>query len=961
MKFCVFPRGGWLRLPAFTVVCTCLCTLLFASPAHAQTAPTSRTEDEETAVKLSPFVVSTEQDDGYAATNTLAGTRLKSAIANTPVSLSVLTRAFLNDIAAIDSNRAMEYALNASNDTTDATGNAQAWGAFSYRVRGFANGTNARNYFRSDFLGEGYNVDYLELARGPNSVLFGIASPGGTYNATIKRALLGQNVTSLQLRAGSFDEYRASVDVGRTLGKKKTLSVRLNLLEHDANGFYDFEEIERRAATLTATWRPFRDTTIRLEAERARFHDERARPFPIGDRLSDWIRAGRVLHTDPASRPANTTATFSSASGNGIFFFPQSTIGPRPVTFSGNYFRTSTSAQIRGGLATDAPSIFDRAIAPRTANMLGRAGGNTSDQDVLGVFVEQRVGRNLFVEAAYYFQGRDYLFRVPEAFNDNELYIEVSANNPVFDASTGAQTGYQANPGVGKYLTRSTYAEQELYQRQDNWRLTTSYELNLGRLGRHQIAGLLQRTVARGDTVQRREANVAADRQFANLTDSRNGIIRISRIDFSSSDLTFHGIQDPAQNPVSGRLLGTPSVGVQSGMVNVGWSGAKNTIDSAIAATQSSFFAERLWFTGGIRRDHVRNNSASAVRDPVTTEYRGLAYNRPDDLNVSDTTASVGLAFHVQPWLTVYTNQSDNFNTQGNAILFGETGATGIAGNTKGQGRDLGIRSKLFGGRVNLNLGYYKTSQVDQYYFIVGTYAGAVNSIWSALGQSTRPLLTGNDVQEVSGQGLEFELTANPTKNFRLTFNYARTNKYGQTRLYRSLLGYLEANEALWLAPGNASRPASGGLGATVQDVWNTIRQLYTTDTLTNGREPFAFRPESANAFARYDFRQGLLKGFAVGGGVNWRGPMVLAYRSNDSRQPVHGYEQIFVNGLLSYEKRLTAKLTATFQLNVDNLLNFDDAYPRRVYWFDDARGPSMTYQYPYQVRRWSLSSTLRL
>jgi hypothetical protein len=64
------------------------------------------------------------QDTGYAATNTLAGTRLNTAIANTPVALSVMTREFLNDIGAIDGNRAIEYALNADNDTSDATGNS---------------------------------------------------------------------------------------------------------------------------------------------------------------------------------------------------------------------------------------------------------------------------------------------------------------------------------------------------------------------------------------------------------------------------------------------------------------------------------------------------------------------------------------------------------------------------------------------------------------------------------------------------------------------------------------------------------------------------------------------------------------------------------------------------------------------------------------------------------------------
>ncbi|MBI2497888.1 MAG: hypothetical protein HYV75_08265, partial [Opitutae bacterium] len=140
---------------------------------NAVPAPAPATKEENEIVELSPFEVTAERDAGYAATNTLGGTRLNSAIANTPAALSVLTREFLDDIGAVDANRAIEYALNAGNDTTNATGNNIVWNPFSYSVRGIAGTTNSRNYFRSSFLGASYNVDYLELSRGPNSVLFG--------------------------------------------------------------------------------------------------------------------------------------------------------------------------------------------------------------------------------------------------------------------------------------------------------------------------------------------------------------------------------------------------------------------------------------------------------------------------------------------------------------------------------------------------------------------------------------------------------------------------------------------------------------------------------------------------------------------------------------------------------------------------------------------------------------------
>jgi hypothetical protein len=297
-------------------------------------------------------------------------------------------------------------------------------------------------------------------------------------------------------------------------------------------------------------------------------------------------------------------------------------------------------------------------------------------------------------------------------------------------------------------------------------------------------------------------------------------------------------------------------------------------------------------------------------------------------------------------------------------MLFGETGTNKFSGNTKGQGRDVGIRSKLFNGKVNINLGFYKTIQGGQYTSVSGSYISVPRLIWDTLGETTttKPILVGGDLQDLKGQGIEFELTANPTKNIRLTFNYGRTNRYGLTKPLTNVFAYLDKWSPTWTDPANASKKMlNTTYGPTVLDAWNYIKAVIVTDQLTNGRMPFAFRPETANFFGRYSFTTGKLKGLATGLGVNWRGPMVLAYANNDGSKQLKGYEQYYLNGMLSYECKFAKKITATFQLNVDNMLGFDEKYPRRYYWFDaSVGGPSINYQYPYLVRRWSLSSTFR-
>lgn len=946
------------RTRRLCALATLACISLPLSGPAAEDQNNMASAQSDDPIELSVFVVSSEKENGYAATNTLSGTRINTLIANTPIAISQLTRDFLNDIGALDGNAAIQYALNAGVDTTDATGNTLAMNPFQYRVRGFGGGTNARNYFRSELLSESYNIDYLEIGRGPNSVLFGIASPGGSYNAAIKKADLKEDFTRARLRFGSFQERRGELDINRHAGKK--FALRVNAVRHAADGFYDFEHVKRTAATIAATWRPFANTTIRTELESGYGDENRARPFPVGNRFYSWVASGSVYQNLPADRPVNSTAIYTSTTANGIYFNPQSPIGAQPVTFSGNYFRTSNGNQITGGVSTDAVGILDHSIVPRTANLLGEAGGQNNRYLVGGFSLEQRIGRALAIEFAYYRQDRDFTSRMPMGFNDNDLYIDVSRLVPVFDSTTALQTGTATNPNLGKFVIRGTYTDMELKERQDNYRFTLSYDLNFGKFGHHRLAGLLQRTDFQRDTIGDREVNVSSKRQYASLADSHNAIIRINYIDFGAEGLDYRGMQDPRTHPISGKLLGTPGYEVQSGLAKVSWAAADNIVDSAVAATQSSFFKDKFWITAGLRRDHVTNKTATAVRDATTLEYVGVRYDRPTDLDVWDTTSSTGAVYHVMPWLSVYGNLSDNFNTQSNNTLFAETGSNPIAGNTKGKGKDVGLRSRLFDGRLNFSLGYYNTRQNDQYFYVSGVYSAAANAIWSTLGEN-RPLLAGNDIQDIKGDGLEFELTANPTANLRLTFNYARTLSFSQVRNYKYVRSYLAANQATWLSAANASKAMSvTTYGSTIQAVWDTIQSQLATDMQTNGLRPFAYRDQSANGFARYEIRKGMLKGLAFGGGVNWRGPMVLAYVNNDSSRKLTGYEQIFFNAMASYDWRISKKLSASVQVNLDNVFNFDDPFPRRLYYLTATNSMSILYQYPTQPRRRSVTTSLR-
>jgi outer membrane receptor for ferric coprogen and ferric-rhodotorulic acid len=122
---------------------------------HAQTAPNPATrpaeDTREKVIELSPFVITSDQDTGYLAASTLAGSRLNTPLKDTAASISVLTSEFLSDIGAFDISEAMHYSVNVEYQVDDdraatPNGNESVANYQLYRVRGLS-ASLAQNYF----------------------------------------------------------------------------------------------------------------------------------------------------------------------------------------------------------------------------------------------------------------------------------------------------------------------------------------------------------------------------------------------------------------------------------------------------------------------------------------------------------------------------------------------------------------------------------------------------------------------------------------------------------------------------------------------------------------------------------------------------------------------------------------------------------------------------------------------
>ena len=180
--------------------------MLFRSVVAPAPKPGEKNSD---AVQLSPFEVRPEDDTGYQAANTTAGSRLNSKLKDTPAAISPFTKEFLSDIGATDLESMLLYATNVEREVEDATngfnnppGRDSTGGDFRFRVRGVA-GSSSTNYVQSGVPVDLYNIERAEMASGPNSILFGLGAPGGTVALTSKFADLRRTHTTLKGVVGS--------------------------------------------------------------------------------------------------------------------------------------------------------------------------------------------------------------------------------------------------------------------------------------------------------------------------------------------------------------------------------------------------------------------------------------------------------------------------------------------------------------------------------------------------------------------------------------------------------------------------------------------------------------------------------------------------------------------------------------------------------------------------------------
>lgn len=241
------------------------CLALFSSRASAQTpAPAAAAPTGDT-LTLPTFTVSTSQDKGYRATNSVSATRVDTPIKDLPFAITAFTEQFITDVGARELTDIVNFAPGVTSGAKEFT-----QGNNRYSIRGFDGDVTPQ---RNGFIGNRYvdagNITRVEVVKGPASLLYGQITPGGSVNYITKRPQ-DQSFTSIKQQVGSDNFLRTDLDVNFAESADSRFKARL-VGAHE-NGF-EWTDPGQSKSTLIAPSVSFtvsENSTLILDYERFR-------------------------------------------------------------------------------------------------------------------------------------------------------------------------------------------------------------------------------------------------------------------------------------------------------------------------------------------------------------------------------------------------------------------------------------------------------------------------------------------------------------------------------------------------------------------------------------------------------------------------------------------------------------------------------------------------------------------
>jgi hypothetical protein len=199
-------------------------------------------------------------------------------------------------------------------------------------------------------------------------------------------------------------------------------------------------------------------------------------------------------------------------------------------------------------------------------------------------------------------------------------------------------------------------------------------------------------------------------------------------------------------------------------------------------------------------------------------------------------------------------------------------------------------------------------------------------------------------------KGWEFELDANPTKNWRVTLNATETDAVITQIGDPALTKFMAETAAYVKGPGGSQQWFWGqDIAPSVPDVAQAYYIAYNGLPAVGGAYAELQQQQGVaasqmakwrfNLTTNYDFDRGPLKGVNIGGGVRYTGSEILGYPPSgdpsgpppylpDLAHPEMSGSETYFDLWVGYHRKITNRIGWNIQLNVDNVGRGDYLIP---------------------------------
>ena len=987
-------------LPVFSAISLAFCAALAAAdplipraaPLEGSDHPALKTGLDSETVELSPFVVNTARDLGYLAENTLAGSRLNTKLRDTPGSISVFTREFLDDLGITDIRQLVEYSVNSEVDVGNgASGPNQNTYIdasnlnVNIRTRGIS-ASQGLDYFTSIAPADSYRVSRYDDSRGPNSILFGISNAGGIINQSSKLAVTHRDSSTVRYTMGSWDSSRIEFDANRVL-RKDTLAFNLAAVQQENGGWRNFDFKDKKRLFGAVVFRPVSQLTVNVTAETGRDINAIVRTLTDTEEVLAWYDNRAALGVNAVTFTPNNVVPTAAQTALGVTGRNGASGGQNHrltyVENDGGFFDAigtyltgtyNNNAVKLGGLpgVTGGPlKLSDFKIYPTFNNAAGPGMSRYQSLFNTTAFVDWQLSKNVFLNLGHNYQRTNVLINL------------LVNSDPTLrgDPNRTLGIGGPANPYAGRLYFDGNWNRDIASRIYRESRVSLSYlfEPKARWLGTHRLAGMLSHST---DTNERVNSwLVLAGHPFNVSPFNTNNRVTVRNY-LTEGDYSTYRVGDwralPKTITFLGKSYGTSYGNVPADRATNG--GSIQNTDSRLAVVQSQFLGDRFITTLGYRKDQAKLIQFGVSSDPEIGDVVDRDPAKQTGAYYPGRTLTAGAVYHLFDWVSLLANRSTSVGVPSVGTTIFPDGR--LAGGPRGQGTDYGLDFRLLDGRLNAKFVYFtsneqgKTTAAGQFKSrnprVMDAFAGVLvgpgrpysESQWDPIYRAYTPPVTSVQL-DLDSTGYEARITANLTANWRLMANYAY-NDYVNTGIYSSdvipwyglkldasgrvvqgvsqnAAGQYLINPnaytsggavAKWLELGAmtpAANPAvlTTSSGSTVaQELFDLVDQ--TGANKVNGDRRWGLRPHRVTLFTAYDFRQGLLKGFTVGGGWRWRSPNVIG--ADASGREITGAGLASADLMLRYTRkfpRLPGRFS--FQINIANLLDKTDIVPVRL------------------------------